>query len=218
MLLQLSRRPAGETVCHDLAPLDRLIAEAGRLQPWLADWFWLQANATWESGDETATRQHLQRAVRLAPDVLFYRHNAARILAYDFPTWRENEEPGAPAALRRRWRQEAGEEALRLLFAAPGGPTAETWIEAGNVALHVLHDSASAAEYYRRAAESPGAPWHAGRIHARLLRESGQRVAALQWLKEWSATLPGEVPEARREAVLALIRTWEAEMAEPEPF
>lgn len=188
-------------------------AGQGRWRLVVADWSWVRADLAWEGRDEARSRGWSRLAVAAAPTVDYFRLNAARMHAYDFPAWREAREPGAPAALRARWRRESAAEAIALLT-AEGAPTAACLIEAGNIALYARRDPASAAEFYRRAAETPGAPWHAGRIYAELLRQTGRPREALAWLRGWWPRLPADDPAAQRELVAARIAELERELGE----
>jgi hypothetical protein len=170
----------------------------------VADWSWLKTDLAWETRDETRTRTWSTVALRAAPGVDYFRLNAARMRAFDFPAWRETREPAAPAAVRARWRAELGEEAIALVL-EDGERDAGRLIEAGNLALYALGDAARAAEFYRRAAELPGAPWHAGRIYAELLCRTGRAREALAWLKAWLPRLPADDPAAQRELVAVRI-------------
>lgn len=178
-----------------------------------ADWSWLKADLAWETRDEARARSWSVLAVRAAPQSDYFRFNAARMRAFDFPAWREVREPAAPPVLRARWRAELGEEAIALVLAG-GERRAGSLIEAGNLALYALRDVSRAADFYRRAAELPDAPWHAGRIYAELLRQSGQSREALAWLKRWLPRLPADDPAAQRALVAARIEALERELAE----
>lgn len=179
--------------------------------PVAADWCWLKTNLAWEARDEARSREHSTLAVALAPTTDYFRVNAARMRAFDFPEWRERAEPAAPSALKAAWRTDLAAEAIALLERAPA-PSAELWIEAGNIALYARKDARAAAEYYRRAAGMPGAPWHAGRICGELLWRSGLRREAVDWLRTWGARLPADDPAAQRDAVLARLAEWEHEL------
>ena len=72
-----------------------------------------------------------------------------------------------------------------------------------------------ASALFRQAAEQPGAPWQAARIHAELLREMGRPAEALAWLKSILPTLPADDPAARREVVQQRIRELESLVGSP---
>lgn len=199
------------------AALSRVAPESppgrGLARTLAADASWLKANIAWERHDEVSARAWASAAIAATPESDYFRVNAARMCAFDFPVWREAFAPEAPASVRRRWRDELAEEALALLAMDPR-PDAERLIEAGNIALHARRDPERAAKFYRCAAELPGAPWHAGRIHAELLRQTGRSREALAWLRAWLPRLPAGDPAAQRERVVARIAELERELAQ----
>lgn len=184
----------------------------GVLPRMIADWSWLRTNVAWEARDEARTRAWSEVAIAAAPELDYFRVNAARMRAFDLPAWREAAAPEAPAAVRARWREEAASDALALLLAGPE-PGAARLIEAGNISLYAQRDPAAAAEFYRRAAEMPDAPCHAGRIYAELLRQTGRSREALAWLRAWLPRLPVDDPAAQCELVRARIVELERELA-----
>lgn len=206
----LEHAPRVETA-RSAPPLARLFALGGTGAALAADACWLRANLAWEQGDETAVRRWIEATTAAAPDVAYFRVNAARMLAFDLPAWRIAGERTAPAAVQTKWRAEAAEEAIRWLALGPA-EDATLAIESGNIALYGLRDRARAAGFYRRAAELPGAPWHAGRIYAQLLRELGRDREALEWLREWLPRLPADDPAAQRALVLERIAALELEL------
>lgn len=187
-------------------------AALGRWRGAVANGLWLQATLAHEAGDAARTRARVRAAVAAAPESEYFRRNAARILAYDLPAWRVARESAAPAAVQRVWRRAAADEALAVLAPEePDAPTARL-IEAARLELTVGEDRTAAAAWFRRAAERPDAPWHAGRLHARLLRELGRDREALAWLRAWCPRLPADDPAAQRD----LVGAWLAELAAAE--
>ncbi|MBI2514527.1 MAG: hypothetical protein HYV96_21340 [Opitutae bacterium] len=186
-------------------------AMPGVLPRVIADWSWLRTNVAWEARDEARARAWSEVAIAAAPQLDYFRVNAARMRAFDIPAWREAAAPEAPAAVRVRWREEAANDALALLLADPE-PSAARLIEAGNISLYAKRDPAAAAEFYRRAAELPDAPWHAGRIYAELLRQTGRSREALAWLRAWLPRLPVDDPAAQCELVHARMVELEREL------
>lgn len=174
-----------------------------------ADGGWLRLNVAWEKRDEAAVRGWIAWVLAAEPATPYFRVNAARMLAFDLPAWRVQAQRDVPAAVERAWRERAAEEALAVL-AGREDPT--LLIEAANIVLYGRRDRLAAAALYRRAAELPGAPWHAGRIHAQLLREMGRDREALEWLREWSPRLPADDPTAQRELVRQRIAELEREL------
>lgn len=165
-----------------------------------ADWFWLRANIAWETQSEVAVRSWLQLTLAAGGDSFYFQKNAARILAYDLPAWRIAVEPDAPAAVHAEWRRVGAAEGLAIVLTTAGDDPVR-WLEAGNLALYAGRDRQLAGAYFHRAAQLPGAPWHAGRIYAQLLIEQGRRHEALAWLREWLPRIPPDDPLAHRELV-----------------
>lgn len=188
------------------------LAVLGGIRAAVAGGFWLRTNLAWERRDGAATTSLLHLTVAADERPLYFWLNGARMLAYDLPEWRT---AGAPQALRQRV---AGELArIALDFLATGrrshAGTAELTIEMANIRLRALGDREGAARLFRQAAEQPGAPYYAARVHAELLRELGRPAEALAWLKQILPTLPADDPAARREVVLERIKGLEQETA-----
>ena len=188
------------------------LAVLGGLRAAVAGGFWLRTNLAWERHDAAATTRLLHLTVAADERPLYFWLNGARMLAYDLPEWRST---GAPLAVRQRV---AGEQAgIALEFLSTGlrahAGTAELTIEMANIRLRALDDREGAARLFRQAAEKPGAPYYAARIHAELLRELGHPAEALAWLKQILPSLPADDPAARREVVLARIKGLEQETA-----
>jgi len=157
---------------HSAAPAARLTGRAlmGGFAPLAADGFWLKANLAWERHDAAETRRLIGLAVAADPQTSYFWLNGARMLAYDLPVWRLEAERNAPVAVRRKWRQAAAADALRLLTrgSAWHGNSAGLQLEMANISLYGLGDPQLAAEYYAQAAEQPDAPPYAARLAARL--------------------------------------------------
>lgn len=197
-----------------LSPAGRLFSALGEAREWVADWGWLKANVAWERRDAATVRAWLATVRAASPGRGYFRRNSARMLAYDLPAWRVEAEPTAPAGARLRWRQLGAEEALAWL-APEEHDDAGTWIEAGAISLYALQDRERAIRCFGRAAALPDAPWHAGRIHAQLLVESGRLREAAGFLRRWVPSLPTGEPAAQRalmeERLAALERQLESE-------
>jgi tetratricopeptide (TPR) repeat protein len=181
------------------------LAVLGGMRAAVAGGFWLRTNLAWERRDGAATTSLLHLTVAADERPLYFWLNGARMLAYDLPEWRA---AGAPLALHQRV---AGEQARAALdFLTTGlrshAGTAELYIEMANIRLRALGDREGAARLFRQAAEQPGAPYYAARVHAELLRELGRPAEALAWLKQIVPTLPADDPAARREVVLERIK------------
>jgi hypothetical protein len=186
------------------------LAVLGGLRSVVAGSFWLRTNLAWERKDAVATAALLHLTVAADERPLHFWLNGARMLAYDLPEWRI--EAGAPAALRRRAVVEQAGAALDFLQRGMEwrGPSPEILIEMANIRLRALGDREGAARLFRRAAELPGAPYYAARVHAELLRELGHPGEALAWLRQILPGLPANDPAARRDVVLQRINELES--------
>jgi hypothetical protein len=167
---------------------------------WVADALWLQVNGAWEAREAAAVRRLGRAVLAAAPDETAFRLGLARMLAHDLPAWREESEPAAPRAVVDAWRRAGLEEALTLL-AAGDADDPRLWLEAGGMALHAGGDPARAALFFRRAAERPGAPGHAARVHVRLLLGLGREQEARAWMER--------LPAAERQSMAAWLEVSE---------
>lgn len=188
------------------------LAVLGGMRAAVAGGFWLRANLAWERRDVAATTALLHLTVAADERPRYFWLNGARMLAYDLPGWRAE---GAPLAVRQRV---AGEQArVALAFLEQGlrahGSDPELTLEMAGIRLRALGDREGAARLFRQAAEQPGAPYYAARIHAELLRELGRPGEALAWLKQILPGLPADDPAARRAVVLERIKGLEQEAA-----
>lgn len=195
-----------------LAGRGGLPAVLGGLRAAVAGGFWLRANLAWERHDAAAMAALVELTVAADERPAYFWLNGARMLAYDVPGWL----PGAAPAVVRQQVSEA--QAQRALdFLAKGlrwhGPDADLLVEQANIHLRRRGDLESAARCYRLAAEQPGAPHYAGRIHAELLVALGRPQDALDWLRQILPTLPADDPAARRDVVQMRVRALEQELA-----
>ncbi|MDI1335718.1 MAG: hypothetical protein PSU94_05985 [Lacunisphaera sp.] len=211
-------RPLEQSLASTGGHVEQLAALAGRggalavlggLRSVVAGGFWLQANLAWERRDAPATTALLGLTVAADERPLYFWLNGARMLAYDLPEWPLAAAP--PAAVRQKVRADYARQAL--LFLEQGrrwhGAAAALLIEMGNIHLRRTGDLESAARCYRQAAELPGAPYYAARIHGELLRELGRPAEALAWLRQVLPKLPADDPAARRGVVLERIAVLE---------
>ena len=191
-----------------------LIGVFGGMRAAVAGGFWLRTNQAWERQDAAGTTALLQLTVVADERPLYFWLNGARMLAYDIPTWSATAEQ--PVAVQRKTAA-AGVAAAQGFLAAglrvhPGSP--ELLIELGNIQLRAGGDRAAAAELFRRAAEQPGAPYFAARIHGELLRELGRPQQALDWLRKILPGLPAHDPAARRDVVEQRIKALEEQLGQ----
>jgi hypothetical protein len=211
----LLARPFESRLQPRVAGNDRSAAGAGSLailggfRAAAADAAWLQANLAWERQDAVQTTFFVEATLAADERPLYFWLNAARMIAYDFPRWKAQD---APAAVRDKLARESAGHALALLERglARHPARADIYVEMATIRLRALGDREGAAHLFRLAAEQPGAPWHAARIHAELLRELGRPAEALAWLRALLPSLPAGDPAARREVVEQRIRELES--------
>ena len=189
------------------------LAVLGGMRSVVAGGFWLKANLAWERHDAVATTGLIKLTVAADERPLYFWLNGARILAYDLPEWRLA--GVAPAAVRQKVRADHARQALGFLEKGrhQHGDDAAFLIEMGNIHLRRTGDLEAAARCYRQAAERPGAPSYAARIHGELLRRLGRRAEALAWLRRILPGLPADDPAARRDVVVERIKLLEVELA-----
>lgn len=189
-----------------------LPAVLGGLRSAVAGGFWLRANVAWERRDATGMAALLELTVAADERPAYFWLNGARMLAHDVPEWLP---ATAPNVVRRQVSEAQAQRALDFL--AKGlrwhGANADLYVEQANIHQRRRGDRESAARCYRLAAEQPGAPYYAGRLHAGLLEELGRPQEALAWLRQILPDLPAHDPAARRDVVLARIRALEQELA-----
>jgi hypothetical protein len=186
----------------------------------VADMIWLRAYVAWEKRDAPTTETLLKLASALDPRPLYFWLNGARIMAYDIPAWEIAAAGGAgvvsvtqQAAINDAQAHRALSFLAEALRQHPAN--ALLWIERANIELNRLHETAAAAESYRRASEQPDAPYFAARLYAELLRRGERKSEALAWLVALHPRLPSHVEAAAREVVLARIRELEWELKVP---
>lgn len=193
------------------------LALLGGFRALVADAVWLRMYALWEKQDLPGAETLIRLVTSIDPRPVYFWLNGARIIAYDFTAWRIALAGGydaVPETAQERLGREQAVVALRHIDIAmtfhPQSP--DLWIERANIELNRLHDVAAAAESYRRAAEQPGAPFYAARLHAELLRRLNRKAEALAWLKELYPRLPRNDEAARADIVLERIHDLEREL------
>lgn len=198
-------RPAG----HDAE------AASGGWRAVAADVCWLRAYEAWRVQDEALTELLIRRTLSWDPRPQTFWVNGARMMAHDFPAWRTAGDPAAPAAVQAEWRRNGARAAIGLLEEGlrRRGPDAVLLCEIAGHHWHGLGDIAAAAAYYREAAALPGAPWHAGRLHAEALLRLGRRKEARDWLRTLLPQLPAVDPAAQRAIVAERLAQLERELS-----
>lgn len=192
----------------------------GGFRSLVADFLWLRVNVLWEGRQLASTLGGLRLVTAVDPRPLAFWLNGARMMAYDMPSWRIAALGGrgaVPTGMQTRIEAEQARLALAWLGEAlefhPASPA--IFIEQANISLNRQHDLEAAAANYRRAAEQPGAPYYAARLHAELLRRLGRKTEALAWLVQLHPRLPRDDEAAAASLVLARIRELEVELAVP---
>lgn len=190
------------------------VAILGGFRAVVADSLWLKAYLAWAACDAPATQATIRLVSAVDERPLIFWLNGARIMAYDVPQWRiqsAKQRGFEQPALRNRLVAEQAIAALEYLADAryyhPNN--AALCVEIANVHLNCCDDPLSAANWYRRAAELPNAPYFAARIHAELLTRIGRRQEAYEWLCRLHPTLPPKGEGAMADVVLSRIRELE---------
>jgi tetratricopeptide (TPR) repeat protein len=181
-----------------------------------ADVIWLRAYVAWERRDPPLVTSLIDLATQLDERSLSFWLNGARMIAYDFPAW-ENEQRMIAGGVSREDREDVHTYATQALALLERGIRAHPVksalrIEYANVQLNRLHDVAGAAATYREAAELDDAPFYAARLHAELLRRLGRNEEALAWLIRLHPQLPPQIEGAGADLVLSRIRALETEL------
>lgn len=184
----------------------------------VADFTWLRVHVIWEQRDLAATETMLRLVTAIDPRPLYFWENGARIVGFDLTAWRIEKAGGYDAISKAEQDRIAAEQARlaikRIDEAMKFHPkSADLWIDRAIFELNGLHDTAAAAESYRRAWEQPGAPYYAARLHAELLRRLGRKAEALAWLIKLYPQLPAA--DEATPVVLGRIRDLEKELRVP---
>lgn len=230
--LQPVQRPAWEVLREnepalDLASLEGALGQGitvgllGGFRALVANFMWLRVNVVWERDDLPATQTLIQFTTTVDPRPLFFWLNGSRMIGYDMPVWRirvHERRLGSwedvPDTITFRIESEQATVAIDYLERGLGFHPKHPllYVEIANLYLRKLRDVDMAAEYYLRAAQSPGAPAYAGRIYAEMLRRSGRHQEAYDWLVQLYPTLDRHAPMHRSDVVLARIRELEEEL------
>lgn len=192
-------------------------AMLGGLRGLAADGLWLKTYLAWAARDLPAT-ERLIRLVTIADDrPVYFWLNGARIMAYDMSEWRLAARPSGDRKLEdaRRVVEQQAQAALGYLAEAHRchPESSAICVEAGNIHLYRRNDPATAAEWYRRAAGLPDAPYYVGRIYGELLKRLGREGEAYNWLCRLHPDLPVDDPDAMSQVVLDRIRELEKRLS-----
>lgn len=197
-----------------------IVGMLGGFRAIMADFLWIQTNSVWERRERAELDSMVRLVTSIDPRPVFFWINSARMIAYDVPNWRIREEGGyfeVPEERQKFIDREQAEQAFALIDRAlefhPDHP--KLYLEIGQIYLNRLKDPASAAPWFLRASEQPGAPYFAARIYAELLRRQGQDVEAYEFLKGLFQRLPDDDPYAQKNIILERIRELEAQLKVP---
>lgn len=216
-----SRRAVPELRRADLeltAGQGALLGLLGGFRPVLADLTWIRAYVKWERRDR-GCEALLRLACLLDPHATAFWENRANMVGLDMAHWEirarggyhKVPEPEQQAAFARFARKalEGLEEGVPVArrpssLLVIGGYLAET----------KLRDPLLAAAYYRRAHESPPAPWYCAYFVGRLLHDAGRTREAYAYLRDiWQRELSGQRDGSPTE--LGFLRRLESELGLP---
>lgn len=197
-----------------------IVGMLGGFRAIMADFLWIQTNTVWERRERAKLDSMVRLVTSIDPRPDFFWINSARMIAYDVPNWRIREEGGYDAVPEKRQQGidlEQAEQAFALIERAlefhPDNP--RLYLEIGQIYLNRLDDPESAAPWFLRASEQPGAPYFAARIYAELLRRQGKNAEAYQFLRGLHDELPDGDPYAQKGIILERIRDLEATLSVP---
>ncbi len=196
-----------------------VVGVLGGFRTIMADFLWIRMNTIWQRRDRVKLDAMIRLVTTLDPRPEFFWINSSRMVAYDVPNWRIQEEGGYDAVSDARQMElnvEQAEQAFHLLDRArefhPDNP--KLVLETGQIYLNRLKDYSNAADWFLKASEMPNAPYYAARIHAQLLRQQGKDREAYAFLKQLYLDLPDD-PYAQKGTVMERIRNLEDELKVP---
>ena len=196
-----------------------IVGVLGGFRAVMADFLWIRTNTIWERRDRVKLDAMVRLVTTLDPRPEFFWINGARMIAYDVPNWRIQEEGGYTDVAESRQQaldHEQAEQAFAMLATArefhPN--KAKLYLETGQIYLNRLKDTANAAKWFLLASQQPDAPYFAARIYGELLRRQGKDAEAYDYLKQLHNDLPDD-PYAQEPIILDRIRELEEELKIP---
>jgi hypothetical protein len=166
-----------------------LLGVLGGLRNIIADGTWIRSYVYWEKKDRAACEALMRTACALDPRSRYFWENTGCVIGYDMAHW-EIRRRGGYNKVTREIQDEIFKKYARhgLTVFEEGvkytGGSPSLLISAGQLSEIKLKDSLLAAEYYRRAAESRGAPWFAYFLCAKSYWEGGKKVEAYLWYRK----------------------------------
>ena len=190
-----------------------VIGVLGGFRTIMADFAWIRMDTVWQRRDRAELDAMIRLVTTLDPRPDFFWINSARMVAYDVPNWRIEDEGGysdVSAARQLAINQEQAGQAFALLARAREfhSDSSKLTLETGQIHLNRLKDIPKAAEWFLKASKMPDAPYFAARIYAELLRNQGKDREAYDYLKQLYIDLPDD-PYAQKDIVLERIRNLE---------
>ena len=196
-----------------------VVGVLGGFRTIMADFAFIRMNGVWQDKDRVKLDAMIRLVTTLDPRPDFFWSNSARMVAYDVPNWRIELEGGYDAVPDDREyaiNVEQAEQAFQLLERArefhPENP--KLYLDTAQIYLNRLKDIPKAAEWFRQAADIPGAPYYAARVYAQLLRQQGKNQQAYEYLVALFAELP-DTPHAQKGIILERIRLLEDALRVP---
>ncbi len=196
-----------------------IVGVLGGFRAVMADFLWIRTNTIWERRDRVKLDAMVRLVTTLDPRPEFFWINGARMIAYDVPNWRIQEEGGytdVPESRQQALDREQAEQAFVMLERAREfhPEKAKLYLEVGQIYLNRLKDTANAAKWFLLASQQPDAPYFAARIYGELLRRQGKDTEAYDYLKQLHHDLPDD-PYAQKPIILDRIRELEEELKVP---
>ena len=198
-----------------------MIGLFGGFRSIIANIFYIRGYHYWEQKDVLQTQTALSLANEVNPASMYFWLNRVRMVAYDFPVWRIQEQGGfdlVPESVQRRFFAEEAERALRILDRAEiyHLQRHEIPLERAQIYLNRLEDKENAGKFFLIASKMKNAPAYAERLHAQMLYDLGHQQAAYDFLRSvFNPPAPGAEPTPREILLLQRIRSLEDELAIP---
>lgn len=196
-----------------------VIGMLGGFRAIIADFLWIRTNTIWENRDRVKLDTMIRLVTTIDPRPDFFWINGARMIAYDVPNWRIQEEGGyfkVPESRQQQIEREQSGQAFALLETARKfhPEKAKFYSETGQIYMIRLKDKVKAAEWFLRASQKQDAPYYIARIYVELLRGEGKNEEAYAFLKKLYRELPDE-PLAQKPVILDRIREIEIALKVP---
>ncbi|HBM85383.1 MAG TPA: hypothetical protein DD423_01075 [Opitutae bacterium] len=196
-----------------------VVGVLGGFRAIMADFLWIRTNTIWNRRDRVKLNAMVRLVTTIDPRSEFFWVNAARMVAYDVPHWRIDEEGGYALVPDRRQQvivREQVEQACAMLERAREfhPQHAKLYLETAQIYLIRLKDYAQAAKWFLLASQQPDAPYYAARIHGELLRRQGKDAEAYAFLKQLYAELNDD-PHAQKGVILDRIHELEVSLKVP---